>query len=123
MNSNNLLSGFTILLALQFICTWLVGIAQLAFPAPLLGMIVLAILLIFNIIKVEQIEAICTLLMDKLSLFFVPGVVSSIVYMDLVKKEALPLFLAVCLSTAIIIVGTGLFLQFLLKIKEAKKHA
>ena len=114
MNSSNLLSGFTILLALQFICTWLVGIAQLAFPAPLLGMIVLAILLILNIIKVEQIEAICTLLMDKLSLFFVPGVVSSIVYMDLVKKEALPLFLAVCLSTAIIIVGTGLFLQFLL---------
>jgi holin-like protein len=123
MTANNLLSGFAILLILQFACTWLVGMLHISFPGPLLGMVVLAVLLLLKVIKVEQVEPICTLLMEKLSLFFVPVTVSSITLLELLKKEALPLLATIFVSTAIIIVVTGLFLQFLLKLKGVKKDA
>jgi putative effector of murein hydrolase LrgA (UPF0299 family) len=43
--------------------------------------------------------------------------------LELLKKEALPLLATIFVSTAIIIVVTGLFLQFLLKLKGVKKDA
>lgn len=123
MNSHVLLSGFALLLLIQFFCTWFVGALNITFPAPLLGMIVLTFLLVSKIIKVEQIEAICTLLLEKMSMLFVPGAVGAIGYMELIQKEALPLLATIAVSTSLVIVVTGVFLQFLLNRKGEHKNA
>ncbi len=123
MSSHVLLSGLAILLAIQFACTWLTGALHIAFPAPLLGMILLALLLVTKSLKVERIEGIATVLMEKMSLLFVPGAVGAIRYLEHIQKEMLPLLATIAVSTAIVIVVTGVFLQFLLKRKEAKRHA
>ena len=43
MNSHSLLTGFAILLFIQFLGTWIIGTLNIPLPPALLGMILLAI--------------------------------------------------------------------------------
>lgn len=123
MTSQTLLSGFTILLIIQFICAWLIGACQITFPAPLLGMIVLTLLLVTKTIKTETIEGICSLFLEKMGILFVPGAVGAIRYMEHISKEIVPIIATIFVSGAIVLIVTGVFLQFLLHHKGGNKHA
>lgn len=123
MTSQKLLSGFMLLLVIQAVATMIVGTLGLTFPAPLLGMLLLTFLLVTQIIKVEQVKDACTLLLEKMSILFVPGAVGAIRYMEHISKEFFPLIATIFVSAAIVLVVTGVFLQFILRLKGGQKHA
>lgn len=115
MKADALLTGFTILIGLQLIAALILALLGSTFPAPLLAMLIFAVLLAFKIIKIEQIEDICNLLLSKLSLFFVAGSVSIVLYLDVIAKEWLAILGTIICSTIVTMVVTGLFLQRMLK--------
>lgn len=123
MSSHTLLTGFAFLLFIQFISTWLIGALHIPFPPALFGMLLLAILLLTGALKKECVEDICVLLIEKMSMLFVPGAVGMLLYIDLIKKEWLAIFATVFISTAVVILATGLFVEMLLRRREGKKNA
>ena len=86
MKADELLSGFTILIVLQFMAAIILAAIGNSFPAPLLAMLIFAVLLACKVIKIAQIEEICKLLLAKMSLFFVSGAVSIVLYLDIIVR-------------------------------------
>ena len=118
MTPTKLLQGLAILLALQWLSTEVIAFLGIPFPPPLLGMLILTALLCAGVIKENYIEDICTALIDKMALLFLPAGVSMILYLDVIKAELLPISLTVILSSVIILCSTALVLEMLLRKKE-----
>ena len=118
MTPTKLLHGLAILLALQWLSTEIITFLGIPFPPPLLGMLILTALLCTGVIKENYIEDICTALIDKMALLFLPAGVSMILYLDVIKAELLPISLTVILSSVIILCSTALILEMLLRKKE-----
>jgi len=118
MTPTKLLHGLAILLALQWLSTEIIAFLGIPFPPPLLGMLILTALLCTGVIKENYIEDICTALIDKMALLFLPAGVSMILYLDVIKAELLPISLTVILSSVIILCSTALVLEMLLRKKE-----
>ena len=118
MTASSLLQGFALLLFLQWISTEIIAFLGIPFPPPLLGMPILTALLCTGVIKENYIEDICTALIDKMALLFLPAGVSMILYLDVIKAELLPISLTVILSSVIILCSTALVLEMLLRKKE-----
>ena len=118
MTASSLLQGFALLLFLQWISTEIIAFLGIPFPPPLLGMLILTALLCTGVIKENYIEDICTALIDKMALLFLPAGVSMILYLDVIKAELLPISLTVILSSVIILCSTALVLEMLLRKNE-----
>ena len=118
MTPTKLLHGLAIILFLQWLSTAIISFLGIPFPPPLLGMLILTALLCTGVIKENYIEDICTALIDKMALLFLPAGVSMILYLDVIKAELLPISLTVILSSVIILCSTALVLEMLLRRKE-----
>lgn len=121
MNASSILTGTGILLLIQLIATYIIDFFKIPFPPALFGMILLAICLIANIIPLNIVEDTADILIGKMGLLFVPAAVGMLFYKDLISKELIPFFGTVFLSSIIVIVVTGLSVQFMLKVKGGKK--
>ena len=122
MKADELFTGFTLLIGLQLFATFILALGGSSFPGPLLAMLIFAGLLAFHIIKISQIEDICTLLLAKLSLFFVAGSVSIVLYFDVIEKEWVAILGTIFCSSLVTMIVTGLFLQYMLKGKQVDKN-
>ncbi len=113
--------GFAILIILQFVSTIIINILPLKFPAPILGMVILVVLLQAKIIKEEWVKKICELLLKHMALLFVPLFVGIIVYFELIKTNLLPILLAIFVITTLIMVLTAIFVETIIKFTRLSK--
>lgn len=121
MNPTSLIQGGAILLGLQWFSSLILSWLNLAFPAPLLGMLLLFLLLQLGIIKEQMIEGICELLISKMGLLFLPAGVSIILYLDIFKAEFLPIAITTLAGSLVILLGTAHFAQLLTGQKKGGK--
>ena len=68
-----IVSGFIILVLLQFLSEKIIHALRLNFPPTILGMIIFALLLNFKIIPIRLVKDICTIAISVLPVLFVPG--------------------------------------------------
>jgi Putative effector of murein hydrolase LrgA len=122
MNSHSLLTGFAILLFIQFVGTWIIGALHIPLPPALLGMVLLTIALLTNVIKINWVEDTCTVLIEKMGMLFVPAGISILLYKDAILKEWFAIFATIFFSSVIVIVTTGLFVDILLR-RRRKENA
>lgn len=121
MTPGSILNGIAILLFLQWLCTLVLQAFNIAFPPSLLGMILLAILLLTGTIRERSIEDICTILIEKMGMLFLPAGISMLLYLDIIKAESLAIFLTVALSSLIILVTTTAFVEFFSNYLQRRK--
>lgn len=93
---------------------------SLPLPGNIIGMIILLILLCTKVIKVEKVESISTFFLDHLSFFFIPAGVGLISSFDSVKNSLLYILILCLITTALVIISTGLIVQFIIKMKNNK---
>lgn len=115
MSANSLLQGFAVLLFLQWLSTVIISFLQIPFPPSLLGMILLTLLLGTGVIKISTVEDICTLLIEKMGMLFLPAGVSMILYLDVITAEFIPIILTIIISSIAVLAVTSLFLEAVLK--------
>lgn len=84
-------------------------------PGNIIGMIILLLLLCSNIIKLEKIETISSFFLDHLAFFFIPAGVGLITSFDLIKSSLIEILFICIVATSIVIVVTGLIVQYLIK--------
>ena len=71
------------------------------FPASVIGMILLFLLLSMGVLKIEHIREKSDFLLANMAFFFIPAGVSVINYFDVLKSSLLPL-LAICVITTVV---------------------
>lgn len=94
---------------------------NLPVPGTILGMVILLILLMIKAIKLKNIENISAILLDNLSMFFVPANVGIMVFYDQIKSSWMKLLIVLIVSTIVVMAATGLTVQFLDKVVSKQK--
>ncbi|WP_068983302.1 MULTISPECIES: CidA/LrgA family protein [Lysinibacillus] len=100
----------------------IVSLLHVPLPGSIIGLLLLALSLIFKIIKVEYIQNGAGFLIGVLTLFFIPATVGVIDYPELLSTTGLLIILAVIASTLISIYITGLLTQMIEKKEQTKKE-
>ena len=109
------LIGFIILCLIQYTCNLLVKFMGIPFPAPILGIIVLFLLLQFNIIKRDWIKDICEFILKYMPLLFIPLAVGIISYYGIIEKNLVPILINVVGTTTITLLLTAMFVENVIK--------
>ncbi len=110
-----MLEYLTLILACQLIGEFAVSTANIPFPGPVAGMILLFIFLSIKGSIPEALGDVSSALLNNLSLMFVPAGVGVMVHFELLGTDALPLSIALVVSTLLTIVITALVMMLLSK--------
>ena len=108
-----------------FIC-WISVILEallpFAFPASVIGMVLLLLFLLSGLLKVEHIREKSDFLLANMAFFFIPAGVNVMNYLDILRQNWLPL-LAVCLlATVITFAATAYSVRFPMRLLSKRKE-
>lgn len=95
------------------------GIAQLlpvAFPASVIAMLLLLVLLLSGAVKPRHVEQSANFLLDHMSLFFVPASVGIIQYLDILKGQLIPFLVIAALTTPLVFCATAWTVQLMIRL-------
>ena len=105
------------------------GIAALlpfTFPASVMGMVILLVLLLTKVLKPAQLKESSDFLLGNMLLFFIPTCVSVITYADVLFRNFWSIVLISILTTPLVFFVTGQVVQLTMKRirkKGEKEHA
>ena len=105
-----------ILLAFYYSSNLIINILHIPFPPAILGLILFSIALIQGIIKEKWIKTTCEILINNMAMFLVPLFCGLIVYKSILAKNWLAIFIIIFATTTIVIVLTGLFTEWGIKL-------
>ncbi len=105
--------GLAIILGFLFTGQAISKFTHIPVPGSVLGMILLTLALIAGVVKLEHVEEVGTFLIRNMSVMFIPPGVGVILYWSLVKKEFLPISVALVVSFAITIVLTAKMVELI----------
>lgn len=91
------------------------------FPASVIGMILLFILLACRVMKVEHIREKSDFLLSNMAFFFVPAGVSIINYFDVLKSSIAQLLLICLFTTVLTFAATAGSIRLTLKLMNRRK--
>lgn len=117
----NFILGMLIVFFVQFFCTIILNFLKISFPAPILGIISLFLLLKLKIIKEDWVKDFCKFITKHMILFFIPIFVGIINYFDLLKDNLGVIFSVIFLTTTLMIALIGLLIENLIKHKRLRR--
>ena len=97
------------------------GLLPFFFPASVIGMILLFILLAFRVLKVEHIREKSDFLLSNMAFFFIPAGVSIINYFDVLKGNVGKLLLICFLTTILTFATTAWTIRGVLRLQNRGK--
>lgn len=101
------------------------ALLPVAFPASVISMVLLMILLLCGVVKQRQIQLVADFFVVNMGLFFVPALVGTMEYMEVLKRQLLPFVVVVLLTTPVVYFVTGWTVQLLMRAvrkKEGKRN-
>ena len=105
-------------LALIFgICLVGEGVAALlpvAFPASVISMVLLMVLLLTGVVKDRHIQKVSHFLVANMAFFFLPSFVGLLEHIELLKSQLVPLLLIIVLTTPVVYLITGWTVRLLM---------
>ena len=105
-------------LALIFgICLVGEGVAALlpvAFPASVISMVLLMVLLLTGVVKDRHIQTASHFLVANMAFFFLPSFVGLLEHIELLKSQLVPLLLILVLTTPVVYLITGWTVRLLM---------
>ncbi|MFR9520403.1 MAG: CidA/LrgA family protein [Rikenellaceae bacterium] len=106
------LIGVAILLGIQLLGTLVSHFVIPIMPGSVIGMILLFLLLQCGLVKEIYLEGLVRVLIENMTLFFLPSAVGIITILPLVGDNILSIGLSVVLSTILVLLCVGLCQQF-----------
>lgn len=92
------LCQLSFLFAVYLLAVWLCGVLPFTFPASVMGMLLLLLLLLTGAVKPRQVEQGADLLLQNMMFLFVPAGVSILEYFPLIRDK-IPALVVIALVT------------------------
>ena len=113
----------TIIFSICWISQIVESLLPIAFPASVIGMLLLFLLLMTRVLKVDHIREKSDFLLSNMAFFFIPAGVSIINYFDVLASNILPL-LAVCvISTVLTFAVTAWTVRLTRRLMDRRKNS
>ncbi len=110
-----------IIFGIYYISLFVVNFFKIPFPAPILGIFILFLLLQFEVIPENLIEKGANLFLKYMILFFIPLFVGIVNHYKLISQNLLPILLSVFISGFLGIILIGLFVEYMIKYTRLHK--
>lgn len=94
-----ILRQFGIIFGIYWLSQCIEAILPFSFPASVIGLLVLLLLLLPGILKADSIREVAEFLTGNLTFFLLPVVVSTMNYLDIIGANLVPFFLICTVST------------------------
>ena len=91
-----------------------------AFPASVIGMLLLLLCLLTGILKVENIQEKSDFLLGNMAFFFIPAGVNVINYLDILKANWLPLLVICTITTVITFAATAFSIRLMMRLLQKR---
>lgn len=108
------------LYGIYLIGQWIQEVLNLFVPGSVIGLIILFILLSTNVVKEVWIENGAGFFVKHLTLFYIPATVGIINYFGVFSGKGFLLIIIVLVSTILVMAGSGLVSQWIIRRKELK---
>lgn len=121
----NVMLELAIILVICLAGEWIAVLLPFTFPASVISMVLLLVLLLTGIVKERQIRVVSQFLVVNMGLFFVPALVGTLAYADLLRAQLLPFLVVTFLTTPVVYLVTAWSVQLLMKAlrqKGGKSH-
>ena len=102
---------------------WIAAVLPFAFPASVISMVLLMVLLMTGVIKEKMIQTVSKFLVVNMGLFFVPSLVGTLQYVDVLKTQIVPFLVVTFLTTPIVYLAAAWSVQLLMKVLGKKEDA
>ncbi|HIQ69018.1 MAG TPA: CidA/LrgA family protein [Candidatus Avoscillospira stercorigallinarum] len=116
----SVLAQLAVIFAICLAAEGLAALLPFAFPATVLAMVILLVLLAVRALKPRQLRESSGFLLDHMAMFFVPGCVSLIKYWDVMAANLLPILLITILTTPLVFCVTGHAVQLTIRLLQKR---
>lgn len=110
-----------IIFGLYWISMGIEAVLPFPFPASVISLLLLLVLLCLKGIKVEAVKEKADFMLGNLAFFFVPVSVSFMNYVDVIKETAVAFFVICVVSTVLTFAVTAYTVQLTCKLLEKRK--
>lgn len=86
---------------------WLVTLLPFSFPASVMAMLVLLILLLTGVLKTRHIRELSSWFLQNMALLFVPATVGVLNYLDIIRDNLFPILFISAVTTLLVFAVTG----------------
>jgi len=100
---------------------WIAALLPFAFPASVISMVLLMVLLMTGVIKERMISTVSKFFVVNMGLFFVPALVGTLQYADLLKAQIVPFLAITFLTTPVVYLAAAWSVQLLMKVMGKKE--
>ena len=112
-----------IIFGLYWVSQLIESILPFPFPASVISLLLLLVLLTVGAVKAAQVKELAEFLTGNLTFFFVPAVAGIINYVDVLKESIVP-FLIICLVSTVLTFGaTAWAVQLTRRLLEKRRGA
>lgn len=121
----NIMLELGLILVICLIGEWIAALLPFAFPASVISMVLLMILLMTGVVKERMIQTVSKFFVVNMGLFFVPALVGTLQYTDVLKSQFLPFLAVTFLTTPVVYLAAAWSVQLLMKLlgrKEDENH-
>lgn len=109
-----------LIFALCLLGEWIAALLPFAFPASVISMVILALLLMTGVVKEGWIKAASQFFVVNMGLFFVPSLVGTLEYVEVLKAQALPFLVITFLTTPVVYLAAAWSVQLLMRGRKGK---
>ena len=117
----NVMGELALIFGISLVGEGVAALLPMSFPASVISMVLLMVLLLTGVLKERQIQSVSHFLIANMAFFFLPAGVSVINYFDVLGRSAVALVLVCLLSTVITFGATALSIRFTLRLLERRK--
>ena len=121
----NLIVEFCVVFLISMAGEWISALLPFTLPASVVSLIILLILLLSGGVKERTIQGTSQFLINNMGMLFIPAVVGTLEYLDVLKLQIVPFLVVSIVSTPLVYMATAWSVQLLMKVfkkKEAAPH-
>ena len=116
----NGITELALIFGICFVGEWVAALLPVAFPASVISMVLLMALLLTGVVKQHQIQTLSKFLVVNMGLFFVPALVGTIQYADVLSSQLVPFLVVTFLTTPVVYLVTAWSVQGLMRLMKKK---
>ena len=116
----HILTELSLIFALCLAGEGIAALLRVAFPASVISMP----LLLTGVVKERRIQTVSRFLVTNMGLFFIPSLVGTMEYVEVLRAQALPFLAVTFLTTPVVYLAAAWTVQLLMRRsrKEAERH-
>ena len=122
----NIMGELALIFGICLVGEGVAAILPVAFPASVISMVLLMVLLLTGVVKDRHIQTASHFLVANMAFFFLPSFVGLLEHIELLKSQLVPLLLIIVLTTPVVYLITGWTVRLLMlrhRNRKEDRHA